>query len=241
MISSVMRLGRTVQREASTGEVISMQFGGSKYAPRWTHAGTLRPVYLQELYGPEYIKKGFSWTPLDLAGPALNLVAGAVPGGSLIAGALGVTGGTSMSNGWGLGGNPCPAGTYCRGVPVTTPIGSTCIGSCVPLITTPALPELPGVPGIGPIYENGNGGGYVNGVGQMCCPSGKRPNKSDYFLKDGTFIRKGTKCVPYRRKNPLNPRAWNKAYRRLKSAESWAKKYATGPRRAHVKTTRKRK
>lgn len=55
----------------------------------------------------------------------------------------------------------------------------------------------------------------VNGV----CPTGHHMNKADYFLKDGTFVPKGTKCVKNRRRNPLNPRAASRAVSRLESAK----------------------
>jgi hypothetical protein len=45
----------------------------------------------------------------------------------------------------------------------------------------------------------------ANGAGPA--PSGFHWNKSDYFLKDGTFVPKGTKIVKNRRRNSLNPRA----------------------------------
>ena len=48
-------------------------------------------------------------------------------------------------------------------------------------------------------------------------------NKSDYFLKDGTFIPKGTTWVKNRRRNPLNPRALSRAMSRLTSAKNAAK------------------
>ena len=53
-------------------------------------------------------------------------------------------------------------------------------------------------------------------VSQACapgagCPRGMHLNKSAYFLRDGTFVAEGTRCVPNRRRNPLNPRALRKA------------------------------
>lgn len=61
-----------------------------------------------------------------------------------------------------------------------------------------------------PSGETGLGGG---------CNVGFHANKSDYFLKDGTFIRKGTVCVKNRRRNPLNPRAASRAIGRLEAAK----------------------
>ena len=51
------------------------------------------------------------------------------------------------------------------------------------------------------------------------CPKGFHPNKTSYFLKDGTFVPKGAKCVKNRRRNPLNPRAASRAISRLESAK----------------------
>lgn len=59
---------------------------------------------------------------------------------------------------------------------------------------------------------------------QLACPSGFHPNKSSYFLKDGTFVPEGSKCVKNRRKNPLNPRAASRAISRLESAKKATKR-----------------
>lgn len=50
-------------------------------------------------------------------------------------------------------------------------------------------------------------------------PSGFHWNKSDYFLRDGTFVPAGTKLVKNRRRNPANPRALDRAIGRLNSAK----------------------
>lgn len=57
----------------------------------------------------------------------------------------------------------------------------------------------------------------VNGVG----PKGFHLNKSSYFLKDGTFIDKGTMFVKNRRRNPLNPRALRNAIGRVDAGKIW--------------------
>jgi len=54
---------------------------------------------------------------------------------------------------------------------------------------------------------------------KLACAPGHRANKSDYFLKDGTFIQKGTKCVKNRRRNDLNPRALDRAMGRIVGAK----------------------
>ena len=53
-------------------------------------------------------------------------------------------------------------------------------------------------------------------------PSGYRLNKSDYFLKDGTFVPKGTRLVKIRRRNALNPKALKAAMSRLTMAKKSA-------------------
>jgi hypothetical protein len=84
------------------------------------------------------------------------------------------------------------------------------------------------MPGVGPQYPVNGGavGPGVNGgaVGmQICCPSGQHPNKSSYFLRDGTFIPKESKCVTNRKTNPLNPAAASRAGKRLRSAAKASK------------------
>lgn len=53
-------------------------------------------------------------------------------------------------------------------------------------------------------------------------PSGYHWNKADYFLRDGTFVPKGTKLVKNRRRNPANIRATNRAISRVASAKKHA-------------------
>lgn len=54
---------------------------------------------------------------------------------------------------------------------------------------------------------------------RILCAPGCHPNKASYFLKDGTFVEAGTRCVTNRRRNPLNPRALDRAAGRLRSAQ----------------------
>ena len=49
------------------------------------------------------------------------------------------------------------------------------------------------------------------------CPRGTHLNKSDYFLKDGTFVAAGSRFVTNRTRNPYNKRAATRAASRLKS------------------------
>ena len=46
------------------------------------------------------------------------------------------------------------------------------------------------------------------------CPKGMRLNKSAYFLRDGTFVAPGTRCVKTRRINAGNGRAVRRAINR---------------------------
>jgi len=52
------------------------------------------------------------------------------------------------------------------------------------------------------------------------CAKGHHPNKSDYFLRDGTFVPAGSRCVKDRRRNPLNVRAASRAISRIASAKT---------------------
>jgi len=56
-------------------------------------------------------------------------------------------------------------------------------------------------------------------TGMEGCPQGHRPNKSGYFLRDGTFVAPNTVCVKIRRRNPLNPRALSRSMARIESAK----------------------
>lgn len=48
-------------------------------------------------------------------------------------------------------------------------------------------------------------------------PRGYRLNKSDYFLKDGTFVPAGTRFVKVRSRNPANAKALRRALSRAES------------------------
>lgn len=61
-------------------------------------------------------------------------------------------------------------------------------------------------------------------TGMQGCPAGHRPNKTAYFLKDGSFVDVGTRCVKIRRRNPLNPRALSRAIGRIESGKRAAKR-----------------
>lgn len=53
----------------------------------------------------------------------------------------------------------------------------------------------------------------------VACPSGYHANKADYWLKDGSYVGKGTRCVKNRRRNPMNPRAMSRAISRIDSGK----------------------
>lgn len=250
---------QTVTREVYGGGTVEMELGGTGWSRRWVEAGTQRPITLQEMYGPEYVKKGFGFTPLDLLPVAVNLVPGLGEATSLLGLAggggtsLGVTG-MSNGNGWdpwvslyGIGVGPCGPGMKCLGASV----GGICAGTCVvdttqqqPWTELPITGYEPYGPQIGPTYQEPITGGVTprmaNGV-QICCPSGYHPNRSAYFtrgIRDGggpRWVNKGTVCVKNRRTNPLNPKALSKAGARLyqgKQVNKWLNKVEV-PKRRH--------
>jgi hypothetical protein len=82
-------------------------------------------------------------------------------------GQVGLGGGFALG-----GGGACPPGTYCKGVPIETPFGSTCIGSCVPLGTVVQPPQIIPAGGIptGPVDQF---------TGQLARPKRRRMNYSN--------------------------------------------------------------
>jgi hypothetical protein len=71
------------------------------------------------------------------------------------------------------------------------------------------------------VIPGGESGYMVQGMAGPA-PSGYHWNKADYFLRDGTFVPKGTKLVKNRRRNPANIRATNRAISRVASAKKHA-------------------
>ena len=55
-------------------------------------------------------------------------------------------------------------------------------------------------------------------------PAGYHWNKSDYWLKDGTFVPKGTKLVKNRTRNAMNSKALRRAISRVNMAKRWQSK-----------------
>ena len=74
----------------------------------------------------------------------------------------------------------------------------------------------------------------------MGCPSGFHPNKSSYFLKDGTFVPEGTRCVKNRRRNAANPRALDRAISRLNSAKRLQSKLSGFSTKKYTATGRRK-
>lgn len=68
--------------------------------------------------------------------------------------------------------------------------------------------------------------------GGVSCPRGYRANKSNYFLKDGTYVPRGTRCVRYRRRNNLNQRALTRAVSRIEGYTRTEKRVEKALRRA---------
>lgn len=105
----------------------------------------------------------------------------------------------------------------------------------------PAYPVAVRKPGARAAVERFLPGGET-GLGAGC-PKGHHPNKSSYFLKDGTFVEEGTKCVKHRRRyNPANAQATSRSIGRVNSAKrmqgalsqiSTGKYTASGKRKPH--------
>lgn len=169
-------------------------------------------------------------TGLATGGP-LGAIAGAAAGSGLLGG---------PSGGPGAGVTPAiPATAIPR--PVSGPGGGGFVAGGIPGLRGPGGPngfQLPpiikdpfrtgremGRVAFGPPREASEaemvGEATATGMTGACpsCPTGFRPNKSAYFLKDGTFVPKKSRCVRSRRRNPLNPRALSRSMSRLKSAK----------------------
>ena len=61
------------------------------------------------------------------------------------------------------------------------------------------------------------GPALVTGAGELL--KGYHLNSSSYFLRDGTFVPKGTRAVKNRRRNPANARATSRAISRINGAK----------------------
>lgn len=72
------------------------------------------------------------------------------------------------------------------------------------------------------------------------CASGFHPNKSSYFLRNGTFVPKGSRCVRNRRRNAMNPRALDRAIGRVDSAKRIQSKLREIETKKHTKAGNKK-
>lgn len=97
----------------------------------------------------------------------------------------------------------------------------------------PQLPPrggaMPGPMAQVPATVGGPGGtAMVDTKPAIACPQGYHPNKSGYYRRSPAgsvlYIPPGHACVKNRRRNPLNPRAMDRAIGRLSSAKKAAKK-----------------
>lgn len=85
------------------------------------------------------------------------------------------------------------------------------------------------LPGIGSIGGPGKNPGTAVAKGSSSAlvpliPRGYHLNKSSYWLRDGTFVPKGTKLVKNRRRDPLNARALRRAISRVDAGKVWQSK-----------------
>jgi len=97
--------------------------------------------------------------------------------------------------------------------------GRTDMGPVGPQITNgsryPSAVRKPGVLAATQRFVPGGETGLGEG-----CGKGFHPNKSTYFLKDGTRVEKGTRCVRDRRRyNPANAKATSRSIGRINSAK----------------------
>lgn len=140
----------------------------------------------------------------------------------------------------------CAGNCQCAGIPIPTPFGTACaLGSCIPAGPGNGFGPQEPAPNGGPspngcppgeVLQGNRCVPFTPGVGGgggcpprgtrapgILCPPGCHANKADYFLKGGTFVAAGSRCVTNRRRNPLNPRALDRAAGRLRSAQKAVK------------------
>lgn len=132
-----------------------------------------------------------------------------VAGGFLTGGAVGAAGALIPRSRPASPGIPSARGLFPQGVPAP---------QSFPVLRTP------GVRGAVQRALPGGRTGFEVQVDGMMPPKGMRLNKSSYFLKDGTFVPAGTRFVKVRRRNPLNPRALDRAISRVESAKKASRK-----------------
>lgn len=137
-----------------------------------------------------------------------DFIKGAVKTGiSLVTGGPAAAVGTAISQFRGGGGRPPPGPVF-----------------SAPIVQAPGIGAA-----ISRLVPGGSTGLQVGAVPagmKLACPGGFHPNKSSYHLMSGAFVVKGSRCVRNRRTNPLNPRAADKAIRRIESAKRATKSLA---------------
>lgn len=106
---------------------------------------------------------------------------------------------------------------------IVTKLGGAISGGGQQAVPMPPVPQIP-TPGFGGAVQRFLPGGQTGYQPAGEAPKGYHLNKTDYFLKDGTFVPKGTKWVKNRRRNPLNPKAASRAISRLESAKKATKR-----------------
>ncbi len=149
-------------------------------------------------------------------------------------GLFGFVGGL-VKKGLGVAGSilPGPVGLAAR------TLGGFIPGGGGPTITPRFGAPIRSRPGIGPSRAGpqvgrrdgraapSRGRGRGRGRGRKACPPGKHPNKSGYFRNTAAgpiFVPEGARCVKTRRRNPLNPRAADRAISRIESAKRATKR-----------------
>ena len=106
-----------------------------------------------------------------------------------------------------------PPRTQPGGQRAAIPRGDVSLRRFGPQVPPPRAPAGVALPGSRAARQRFLPGGET-GVG-IGCGKGFRPNKSSYFLIDGSFVAEGTRCVKIRRRNPMNPRALSRAIGRV--------------------------
>jgi hypothetical protein len=107
---------------------------------------------------------------------------------------------------------------------VTPAIAPRSPGFAGPQLPVPVMRQ-PGFGGaLARAIPGGSTGLVVQGSPQLGCPSGYHPNKSAYFLRDGTFVPAGSRCVKNRRRDPLNPKALRRSIERVNAGKVWQSK-----------------
>lgn len=88
-----------------------------------------------------------------------------------------------------------------------------------------------------PVGQLPAGQGTQVGVNGTCppgavCPKGFRLNKTSYFLRDGTFVQRESRCIRIRRRDALNGRAALNSTRRLVAYTKASRRIRTAIRSA---------